>query len=109
MMTSQEVISMYEAMVGITEQMVRAASASDWDRLVLLERECAGFVQQLKVNEQPVPLVGATRERKVKAIRQMLDDDRKIRDLTMPWMAQLSALIGSTGTERRLAHAYGPA
>jgi len=37
----------------------------------------------------------------------MLEDDRKIRDLTMPWMAQLSKLINNTGTERRLANAYG--
>ncbi|MEO7494523.1 MAG: flagellar protein FliT [Massilia sp.] len=109
MMTSQEVVSVYEAMVGITEQMVQAASASDWDRLVVLEQQCAGYVAQLKDNEQPVALVGASRERKVQAIRKMLDDDRKIRDLTMPWMARLSALIGSTGAERRLASAYGAA
>jgi flagellar protein FliT len=37
----------------------------------------------------------------------MLDDDRRIRDLTMPWMARLSALIKNSGNERRLAHAYG--
>jgi flagellar protein FliT len=109
MMTSQEVVSVYEAMVDITEQMVQAASASDWDRLVLLEQQCAGYVAQLKDNEQPVALVGASRERKVRAIRKMLDDDRKIRDLTMPWMAKLSALISNAGTERRLANAYGAA
>ena len=34
-------------------------------------------------------------------------DDRKIRDLTMPWMAQLSAMMSNAGTERRLANAYG--
>lgn len=43
----------------------------------------------------------------VALIKQILEDDRKIRDLTMPWMAQLSKLINSTGTERRLANAYG--
>ncbi|MNR66244.1 Flagellar protein FliT [compost metagenome] len=50
---------------------------------------------------------GAERERKVELIRQMLTADRQIRDLAMPWMAQLSALINSTGTERRLVNAYG--
>jgi flagellar protein FliT len=107
MMTSQEVVTVYEAMVGITEQMVLAAENSDWDRLVVLEQQCAAYTQQLKDSEPPLALVGANRERKVKAIRQMLDDDRRIRDLTMPWMAQLSALISSSGTQRRLAHAYG--
>ncbi len=106
-MTSQEVVSMYEAMVGITEQMVQAAAASDWDRLSTLEAQCAAHVQQLKANEDPAPLAGAHRERKVEAIRRMLDDDRKIRDLTTPWMARLSAMINNAGAERRLARAYG--
>jgi flagellar protein FliT len=105
-MTTQEVVCVYEAMVGITDQMVRAAADSDWDRLVLLEQQCAVFLSQLKDNDTPA-LAGAQRARKVDAIRKMLDDDRKIRDLTMPWMARLSALISNTGTERRLARAYG--
>lgn len=106
-MTSQEVVSVYEAMVAITDQMVQAASDSDWDRLVLLEQQCAAHVRTLKENEPPNALEGASRERKVSAIRKMLDDDRKIRDLTLPWMAKLSALINNTGAERRLARAYG--
>jgi flagellar protein FliT len=106
-MTSQEVVSVYETMVGITEQMVQAASASDWDRLVELEQRCAAHVQLLREREGPGALEGASRERKVEAIRKMLEDDRKIRDLTMPWMARLSALINNTGAERRLAQAYG--
>lgn len=107
MMTSQEIVTVYEAMVGLTEQMVQAAEASDWDRLVVLEQHCAAYTRQLQAGEAPLALAGASRDRKIKAIRQMLEDDRKIRDLTMPWMANLSALISSSGVERRLAHAYG--
>lgn len=105
-MTSLEVVNVYEAMVGITEQMVQAAEGSDWDRLVELEQQCAAYTRQLK-DATPSALAGDNRERKVRAIRRMLDDDRKIRDLTSPWMAQLSALINSNGAERRLARAYG--
>ncbi|MEJ7805294.1 MAG: flagellar protein FliT [Telluria sp.] len=32
--------------------------------------------------------------------------DREIRTLTEPWMAELSALINSAGTERKLSRAY---
>ena len=106
-MTSQQVVSTYETMVLLTEQMVDAASASDWDRLVLLEQQCAAHVRTLRDNEAPVALVGASRARKVDAIRKMLADDRKIRDITMPWMAKLTAMINNTGAERRLARAYG--
>lgn len=106
-MTSQEVVHVYESMVSLTDQMVRAAESSDWDRLVLLEQECAAHVRRLKEFEPQEGLDAANRERKVTAIRRMLDDDRRIRDLTMPWMAKLNALINSSGVERRLARAYG--
>ncbi|MFM9435858.1 flagellar protein FliT [Janthinobacterium sp. CG_23.3] len=106
-MTSQEVLAIYESMVDLTEQMVRAASDADWDLLGELEQRCAAQVRLLKDGEEPPALKGQSRQTKVDCIKKMLDDDRKIRDLTMPWMAQLSALIHSTGTERRLANVYG--
>ncbi len=109
MMTSQEVLSVYEAMELLTDEMVQAAGAADWDRLVLLEQRCAAHVQQLSSSEPPQAMQGASRAKKVDLIRKMLDDDRKIRDLTLPWMTRLSALINNTGTERRLASAYGRA
>jgi flagellar protein FliT len=109
MMTSQEIVATYEAMSNITAQMVAAASAADWSRLVLLEQQCASYVATLKASEPPAALEGASREKKVAAIRKMLADDRQIRDLTVPWMAKLAGLINSTGTERRLARAYGNA
>jgi len=107
MMTIQDVLSVYAAMADLTEQMVQAAQRSDWDALVLLEQRCAAHVQTLREQEPQQPMSGADRERKIELIRQMLNADRQIRDLTMPWMAQLSKLINATGTERRIVNAYG--
>jgi flagellar protein FliT len=107
MMNGQEVVSLYEAMVGITDQMLTAATASDWDRLATLELQCAACVRQLKANGDTQPLAAQERSRKVDAIRKMLAADRQIRDLTQPWMAKLSAMINNKGTERRVARAYG--
>ncbi len=107
MMNHQEVLAVYAAMADLTEQMVQAAQRSDWDQLVLLEQRCAAHVQILREADNGQPMRGAERERKIELIRQMLNADRQIRDLTMPWMAQLSRLINSTGTERRVVNAYG--
>lgn len=107
MMTNQEVLTTYEAMQTLTGQMVTAATNADWDTLEVLEQRISAHVAALKANEEKVVLESAGRQRKVALIKQILEDDRKIRDLTMPWMAQLSKLINSTGTERRLANAYG--
>jgi flagellar protein FliT len=106
-MTGQEVVTIYEAMVGISDQMLAAAEAADWDRLTQLEHQCAACVRQLKAHGDNGPLGGQERTRKVEAIRRMLDADRQIRDLTQPWMAKLSGLMNNGATERRVARAYG--
>jgi flagellar protein FliT len=106
MMTNTEIAALYEAMVGISDQMLAAATAADWDRLQQLERQCAACVRQLKDNGD-TPLAGQERVRKVNAIRKMLDSDRQIRDLTQPWMAKLQSMISNKTVERRVARAYG--
>jgi len=106
-MTNVEVLTAYSAMAALTHKMVAAASAADWDGLEALETQVATHVATLRGNEEAVMLDAGERQQKLGLIKQMLDDDRQIRDLTMPWMAQLSKLINNTGTERRLAAAYG--
>lgn len=107
MMNSQDVLSLYETVANITDQMLAAARNGDWEQLVALETRCAGHVEVLKTGEQPVRLTGASRDRKAEIIRKILADDREIRNLTEPWMAHLAGLINSTSTERKLNQAYG--
>jgi flagellar protein FliT len=107
MMNEQEMIGLYENMATITDQMLAAARIGDWDRLVTLETRCADQIKILKTGESPAPLTGKLRERKVQIIQKILSDDREIRTITEPWMAHLSQLINSTGTERKLNNAYG--
>ncbi|WP_313704287.1 flagellar protein FliT [Massilia sp.] len=107
MMTGQEVLSEYAAVADLTGQMLAAAEAGDWDQLVLLEQRCTVHVDTLKREEAAVTLNPQGRQAKVDCIKRILADDRRIRDLTMPWMAHLSALINNSGTQRRLANAYG--
>lgn len=106
-MDNQEVISLYETVAIITDQMLVAARNGDWDKLVSLEARCAGHVEVLKAGEPAVPLTGVVRERKVEIIQKILADDRAIRNIVEPWMAELSMKINSTGTQRKLNHAYG--
>jgi flagellar protein FliT len=107
MMNSQELLSIYENVAVITDQMLAAARAGDWDQLATLESHCAAQVEMLKAEERRPLLTDAVRERKVQIIQKILADDREIRNLTEPWMAQLSGLINSTGIERKLSNTYG--
>ncbi len=106
-MNSHEVISLYETVAVITDQMLTAARKGDWDQLAVLESRCASHVEALRTSEPPAPLTGVVREKKVKIIKKILADDREIRNLTQPWMTHLSQLINSAGTERKLSNAYG--
>jgi flagellar protein FliT len=107
MMNSEQVISLYEAVSEITGQMLAAAQSRDWENLAALESHCASHVQTLKAGEPVAVLSGPIRARKVQIIHQILAHDREIRNLTSPWMAELSALLNNTSVERRLVNAYG--
>jgi flagellar protein FliT len=108
-MRTEEIISHYQAVSDITDQMLAAARARDWERFCALESHCASHVQTIRNDGAAVALPAVVREQKIRIIRQILAHDRAIRDITEPWMAQLSALISSTGAEHKLSRAYGAA
>jgi flagellar protein FliT len=83
-MTSTEVLSMYENIAGLTNQMAAAARMGDWDGLSKLESQCA---TEARAAGSGVPaLSGAPRLRKIDLLKQILANDREIRDVTDPWM-----------------------
>jgi flagellar protein FliT len=85
-MNSTEVLSMYENIAGLSNQMAAAARANDWDSVNLLERQCAAEIRSTATG---VPaLSGAPRMRKIDLLKQILANDRAIRDVTEPWMNQ---------------------
>lgn len=107
-MDSQEVISLYETVADLTDKMLAAARIGDWDQLAALESRCTSQVEILKKNTEPRTVLSpVAREKKIRIIKKILEDDRQIRDITEPWMAQLSTMINSAGTERKLSKAYG--
>jgi flagellar protein FliT len=91
-MNATEVLSTYENIAGLTSKMAVAARSGDWETLASLEAQCA--LQAAQVAAGPVvPLSGAPRMRKIDLLKQMLADDRAIRDVTEPWMARHSAIM----------------
>jgi flagellar protein FliT len=87
-MTSNEVLSMYENIAGLTAKMAVAAQAGDWDGLAKLENQCAA---QASAAQSGVPaLDGALRMRKIDLLKQIMANDRAVRDVTEPWMGQLA-------------------
>lgn len=106
-MNSIELLEVYEKVSVITSNMLEAARSSDWDLLEKLEQDCSLEVSTLRDHERNGDLPKELRDRKISIIKQILADDRAIRDLTEPWMQQLSQLMKSTNTSRKLSQSYG--
>jgi len=100
--SSEDVIGVYENVSQLTRQMLAAARSRDWDTLHRLERDCASQVSMLREG-QPPSLTGELRARKVRLLQSILADDREIRNITEPWMDQLSLLMQGprTGAQSR--------
>lgn len=106
-MNSLELISLYENVATITSNMLEAARSGNWELLEQLENDCSSRVQTIRESEIPFDLPADMRDKKVRIIRKILADDKEIRDITEPWMAQLSDLMKNSSTSRKLSNAYG--
>ncbi|WP_223827249.1 flagellar protein FliT [Undibacterium oligocarboniphilum] len=107
MMENLEIIHLYENVAVITDQMLQAARERDWELLTQLETSCTTTVQKIRDSEQPVPLTAELKERKISVIKKILADDREIRDITEPWMAELAELMKNSSVTQKLNRTYG--
>jgi flagellar protein FliT len=99
-------LEVYEAVGQLTDRMLAAARGGEWDQLTELEHQCSALVTSLATARNSTPLALDARDRKVKIIQKILADDRAIRDLVSPWMAELAARMNSSSTSRKLTTTY---
>lgn len=100
-------IGLYEEMSALSAQMVEAAQANDWDRLVVLERSVAKLRNALLADDDNGSLTSAEIELKRALIQRILDDDAEIRRHTEPWMDQVRQFLGGGNRRREVQRAYG--
>lgn len=106
--TDNRLIGTYEAVAKFTDQMLVAVRQGDYDRLALLEEECSRCVGELRSAELVAPLTDEQRARKIAMIRQILANDRELRDITEPWMTRLASMMRRRDADlRRPATALG--
>jgi flagellar protein FliT len=86
-MTSNEVLAMYENIASLTGKMAVAAHSGDWNGLDKMENQCAAAASAT-IGGVP-KLEGTQRLRKIDLLKQILANDRAIREATDPWMGQL--------------------
>jgi flagellar protein FliT len=82
-MTSNEVLAMYENLAGLTTKMAGAAQAGDFDTLARLQTQC--MLESSAVATGVPALDGAPRMRKIDLLKQIMANDRAIREVSEPW------------------------
>ncbi|MCX7221073.1 MAG: flagellar protein FliT [Burkholderiales bacterium] len=107
MLNSMEMISIYENVAEITDRMLNAAKSADWDLLTELERTCYTRVQEIQNKDTNLELPLEIKNKKIAIIKKILADDKEIRDITEPWMLQLSKLMKNSESNRKLSQSYG--
>jgi flagellar protein FliT len=82
---------MYENIAVLSSRMAVAAREGDWDGLARLESQCA--LQASAAKRDVPPLEGGERKRKIDLLKQIMANDRAVRDITDPWMGQLDRAL----------------
>ena len=107
-------LALLKEMSQYSHQMVDAARANDWDRLVRLERQVASLRDRMGVEEAlgfqgrgSKRMSEEERQKKVALIRRILDDDKEVRVHTEPWMDNVRQLLSGGARERNVRAAYG--
>lgn len=94
---------LYQDAWRLTQDMLAAARARDWERLVELERRrdrcLAGIGQDGMAGSDSVEQIS-------QYIRHILQADKEIMQLTQGWMGELKGLLHSVGNEKKLHDAY---
>ncbi len=105
-MTAEELEHAYARALELTERMVEAARAAQWEALVALERERDALVETLRREDTEPMKTARWRERKRDLLARMLSLDEQVRTLTEDWMHELRDILANVSTERKVNKTY---
>ncbi|KDP86747.1 flagellar assembly protein FliT [Cupriavidus sp. SK-3] len=97
----------YEELLLLSEQMLEAARAGNWDAMSDLQQVYVAEVEQLRRLGPQTTMSAHDRARRYGMLERILAHDASIRQLVVPQMARLEALLGSSRRRQELSHAYG--
>lgn len=100
-------LEIYQHMSALSADMVAAAQAQEWERLVALEQSVSALRDTLIAESDSANVADEDRILKAALIQRILDDDAEIRRHTEPWMEHVRQFLGDGARQRRVEQAYG--
>lgn len=107
MMSNLDILNVYKNVALISDGMLHAAQARDWELLEKLEHDCTQQVESLRQHDSQSDINPELKAEKIRVIKTILANDKAIREITEPWMAELTTLLKSNRTNRQLSQTYG--
>lgn len=95
MLNSQQTLAAYENLLMITQKMLEAAKIGDSQQMHYLEDRFNYHIRTIINAGGPVKLTGELRHKKIQLLHHILENDKAIRDITDPWLKELSSLINN--------------
>ncbi|MGO4326844.1 flagellar protein FliT [Cupriavidus sp. 2TAF22] len=103
------VLSCYEELELLAEQMLETARANHWDALSDLQKVYMAQVDRLRQLKDEASFPEHERSSRFHRLERILAYDAAIRDLLMPELTRFGGMIASARRQQSLGHAYGVA
>lgn len=99
-------VSGYENLWLLTQQMLEAARNEDWDTLIRLEQQRGALVEAMKGRDDVSAMTVIEQQIAGEVIQRILTADAEIRTGSEAWMGELQEMLGSISTEKKLHRVY---
>ncbi len=97
---------LYTRIVALTADMLDAAMAQQWNDLLALGNRYEETVGLLKSQTDQTPLSSSERHTRVHLLSQILENDARIRALTIPELARVSDMLSRFHQQKSMLRAY---
>jgi flagellar protein FliT len=105
--TLEQLFQRYETIAHLSDNMLQAARADDWDTVVALQQQYSALVDTLRPVHDRFSFDSSQRARRDALLRRILSDEAEVRDRAVPRLARLSALVASNQQTLALQKTYG--
>lgn len=99
----------FERMLDLSAQMLDAATANDWERLLALEKDEADLRESLraKAGSDDAKISAEERDRLAGLISEIQANHAKLHEIVGPLLSSVRQLIGRETRERSIRESYG--
>lgn len=107
MTPAPHLITIYQQLLDLSQNMLRLAAEGEWDDLIQKEVDYVSAVQRLAQSTQAASPQAQEQERLRPVLRHILDNESEVKRLLQARMQELSTLVNQNTRQKSVLSAYG--